>query len=104
MWVGDDKKESRSTILTQHHMNCPYCNSAGHDEERQTCPQRAADASRWSRGGKEAYPVVEYLFDALATVALPCGGREVTGNPVRVMLAAKPAQCPLPQTTGERTN
>lgn len=30
----------------------------------------------------------EFLFDALATTALPCGNREVTANPVKVKLEA----------------
>jgi hypothetical protein len=46
----------------------------------------------------------EFLFDALATTALPCGNREVTANPVKVKLEA-PKKAPVPrrdQTEDER--
>jgi hypothetical protein len=46
----------------------------------------------------------EFLFDALATTALPCGNREVTANPVKVKLEA-PKKAPVlrrDQTEDER--
>lgn len=46
----------------------------------------------------------EFLFDAFATTALPCGNREVTANPVKVKLEA-PKKSPVPrrdQTEDER--
>ena len=38
----------------------------------------------------------EFLFDAIATTALPCGNREVTANPVQVKLEA-PKKAPVPR-------
>jgi hypothetical protein len=38
----------------------------------------------------------EFLFDAIATTALPCGNREVTANPVKVKLEA-PKKAPVPR-------
>jgi hypothetical protein len=39
----------------------------------------------------------EFLFDAIATTALPCGNREVTANPVKVKLEAPKKAKPAPE-------
>lgn len=47
----------------------------------------------------------EFLFDAFATTALPCGNREVTAKPVKVKLAAPKKLPPVRRalTTDEMT-